>query len=70
MFVEKALRIHGDKYDYSKTVYVNSDSKIIIICKKHGEFVQIPRSHLSGDGCAKCSYVNLSKKILLLQKNS
>lgn len=33
MFVEKAIRIHGDKYDYSKAVYVNSDSKIIIICK-------------------------------------
>jgi hypothetical protein len=40
MFIEKAIRIHGDKYDYTKAVYVNSNSKIIIICKKHGEFEQ------------------------------
>lgn len=61
-FIEKAKIVHGDIYDYSKFEYFNCYKRGIIICKKHGEFIQIPRSHLKGDGCAKCSYVNLSKK--------
>ena len=35
-FIEKARKIHGDKYDYSKVNYVNNRVKIIIICPKHG----------------------------------
>lgn len=61
-FIEKAKIVHGDIYDYSKFEYFNCYKRGIIICKKHGEFIQIPRSHLKGHGCAKCSYVNLSKK--------
>ena len=34
--------------------YTNSKTPIIIICPKHGEFVQIPNSHLQGRGCPKC----------------
>jgi hypothetical protein len=60
MFVEKAIRIHGDKYDYSKAVYVNSDSKIIIICKKHGGFEQNAKNHLKGKGCSKCAGKNMT----------
>ena len=53
-FIKKAIKIHGDKYDYSKVNYKNADSKIKIICKKHGEFLQTPHSHLYGNGCIKC----------------
>ena len=53
-FVEKATSIHGDKYDYSKTKYVNARSEVIIICKKHGEFKQRPTYHLNGNGCQAC----------------
>lgn len=53
-FHDKAINLHGDKYDYSKTNYVNNYTKIVIICKKHGEFLQIPCSHLQGSGCDKC----------------
>lgn len=35
-FVSKAKLVHGDKYDYSKTVYLGSKSKIKIICPIHG----------------------------------
>ena len=45
----------GDKYDYSKVKYVNSYTKVCIICKEHGEFWQTPGSHLNGSGCKKCS---------------
>ena len=53
-FIEKARKVHGDKYDYSKVVYVNALTKVKIICKMHGEFEQVPSYHLSGNGCQKC----------------
>ena len=54
-FIEKATKIHGDHYDYSKTNCVNTTNKVTIICKKHGEFQQRPSTHLSGFGCNICS---------------
>jgi very-short-patch-repair endonuclease len=54
-FIKEARQIHGDKYDYSKVDYKNSSTKIIIICKEHGEIEQVPSSHLSGQGCYKCA---------------
>ena len=53
-FIEKAKLIHGDKYDYSKSIYTFSRDKLTIICLKHGEFVQNANNHLSGKGCNKC----------------
>lgn len=53
-FIEKAKKIHGDKYDYSKVEYINSYTPICIICPEHGEFYQIPHTHLTGKGCKKC----------------
>ena len=53
-FIQKAKAVHGDKYDYSKVEYAGSKTKVCIICKKHGEFWQIPSSHLKGHGCVKC----------------
>lgn len=44
-FIEKAREVHGDKYDYSKAVYINAKTKICIICPKHGEFWQTPDKH-------------------------
>lgn len=47
-FIERAKRIHGDKYDYSKVDYKNSTTKVYIICKEggHGEFYQTVSSHV------------------------
>lgn len=54
-FLTRARTIHGDKYDYSKVRYVNSTTKVCIICLKHGEFWQTPSSHISAkQGCQKC----------------
>jgi len=55
-FISKAIDIHGDKYDYSKVVYVKAIDKVKIVCSVHGEFLQIPASHLSGCGCTQCYY--------------
>jgi len=56
-FKNKAILIHGDKYDYSKTTYLNERTKLTISCKKHGNFSQLPKGHLRGFGCPICSNV-------------
>lgn len=59
-FVSAARVIHQDYYDYSKVQYVNSQTKVIITCPTHGDFKQIPNSHLSGSGCPSCNKVGFS----------
>lgn len=54
-FIEKAKATHGNKYDYSKTEYINMRTKVKIVCKEHGEFTQIAYSHTGGRGCQKCA---------------
>ena len=54
-FIEKAKSTHGNKYDYSITKYVCSNTKVKIICQIHGEFEQIPTDHLSKKGCPDCA---------------
>ena len=56
-FIIKAKKIHGDEYNYSKINYVNQKIKIVITCKKHGDFLQQPSNHLLGKGCLKCGRV-------------
>lgn len=81
-FIERARKVHGNKYDYSKVKYVNYKSHITIICQKHGEFTQTPKVHLIGCGCQKCglsrfheevySYVSsiYDKRILINDRSS
>jgi hypothetical protein len=59
-FIDNAIKIHGDRYNYSKSDYIHSHSEIIIICKIHGEFNQVASYHLQGSGCKKCQYDNSS----------
>lgn len=59
-FISNSIKIHNNQYFYGKSIYVNSNSKIIITCKKHGDFSQRAGSHLSGNGCPKC-YKNTLK---------
>ena len=60
-FIEEARKVHGDKYDYSNSVYEGKDIKLKIICRKHGEFWQTPANHIRGkQGCPKCKYEKLS----------
>lgn len=54
LFLKRSYDIHGDKYDYSQVVYVNTKTKVKIICPKHGVFEQIPEKHMSGQGCPMC----------------
>ena len=54
-FIVKARLIHGDLYDYSKTIYQGKRKSIVITCNKHGDFKQIANNHLNGKICKECS---------------
>lgn len=54
-FIEKSINVHGNIYDYSKSVYVDALTKIEIGCNIHGYFMQLPHNHISGRGCSLCS---------------
>lgn len=60
-FLQEAHKVHGDRYDYSKTKYHGAGIKVCIICKNHGEFWQLPSNHLKGHGCIKCSIEKSTK---------
>jgi G:T-mismatch repair DNA endonuclease (very short patch repair protein) len=58
-FIKQAISFHGTIYDYSLVNYVNTDTKIDIICPSHGIFQQLPWGHLKY-GCRSCN-VHTSK---------
>ena len=71
-FIERAKKVHGDKYDYSKVDYINAKTEVCIICPIHGEFWQKPDKHLCGHNCPKChpyskkstnKFIELARKI-------
>ena len=54
-FVERARKVHGDKYDYSMVEYLEMLNNIKVICPQHGEFEQRAFLHLKGQGCNDCA---------------
>lgn len=58
-FIKKSKEVHGEKYDYSESIYQKSSSPTLIICPKHGLFSQKAGSHLAGHGCSHCGQNNL-----------
>lgn len=61
-FIAKAEAVHGKKYDYSNVVYRSNWEKVIIKCRVHGDFTQIPYEHYTGSNCPKCSNLRLTNK--------
>ena len=61
-FVERARKVHGERYDYSLVDYRSSQTKVTIICPNHGQFEQIPNKHLSGAHCRRCAHLRLGSK--------
>jgi hypothetical protein len=65
-FIEKAIKIHGDKFDYSKVNYINSKTKINIKCNKcYYLFKQKPSNHLNGQGCPVCAGLKIDTLIFI-----
>lgn len=53
--IDRFKSVHGKKFDYTLVEYDGMNTKVIIVCPKHGRFKQVPGSHLTGRGCSKCS---------------
>jgi len=53
-FIRKATILHGNRYNYSKVMYVRVDYDVEIICYRHGSFFQTPDAHLHSNGCFEC----------------
>ena len=69
IFIKNAMKIHGNKYDYSKVDLEHRDEKgrVCIICPKHGKFWQRPSCHTTmKQGCQKCK----GEKSSLLQRSN
>jgi len=69
-FIRRSQEIHKEedgspKYDYTESEYINGSTKIKIICKVHGSFLQNPHDHLAGKGCSKCGFIESSQKAVL-----
>lgn len=62
-FIQRAKKIHGDKYDYTNTVYTGYHDQCVIFCTTHGDFPQEASNHLKGCGCPFCGKAKTSKKI-------
>lgn len=60
-FIEKARKIHGNKYIYDKVEYKNNSTDVIITCPIHGDFKQVPHNHLQGKGCPLCNESHLEE---------
>ena len=63
-FIGNAHKVHGEKYDLSKVVYVNSHTKVEIVCPKHGSFWTTPTSFVSRkSGCPICNNSHLEDEL-------
>ena len=62
-FIEKATKVHNNKFDYSLVEYTNSRIRIKIICPIHGVFEQVPHDHITGRGCALCGRVGFKSNL-------
>lgn len=54
-FILKAGQVHGKKYTYTKSIYLDSITTLVITCPEHGDFEQQPANHLGGKGCKNCA---------------
>lgn len=63
-FLQKAIKIHGNKYDYSNIIYTDMTTPIEILCKEHGTFTMLPSNHVDQkQGCRTCGYNKLSENM-------
>jgi len=69
-FVKIANKVHKNKYDYSLVDYMNSKTKVKIICPVHGVFKQTPSKHLNGRGCQKCGGSNKKNTDIFIEEST
>lgn len=67
-FIERSRNFHDNKYDYSLINYINSYTKVKIICPIHGIFEQPPSGHMRF-GCSLCANKLNSSKVKKTSKS-
>jgi len=65
--IEKFKKIHGNKYDYSLVNYIDSKTKIQVVCNLHGIFNITPANHINNKGCKLCGNILGGQKQTLSQ---
>jgi hypothetical protein len=68
VFIERAIKIHGNRYDYTNVTYSKLDSKVSILCITHGMFLQNAADHLNGNGCPGCGGNRKMDKVVFAEK--
>lgn len=63
-FIKKAKKVHGKKYTYQKSSYKNNATPILITCREHGDFEQLPKHHLVGKGCPSCNSTSSGESMI------
>lgn len=66
-FIEKCRRTHGDKYEYSNTLYINTHTKVIVTCPTHGDFIVVAGMHQRRTGCPSCN-INYSRGNFMIKQ--
>ena len=69
--IKNFIKVHKDEYDYSLVNFINTKTKVKIICKKHGIFEQRPNDHSQGQKCPKCNgrNIKLTKEEIINKSN-
>ena len=63
-FIAKAKEVHGDRFDYSQTKYIDTKTPVTIVCSEHGTFQMLPHNHLKGQGCPKCTFTRSTEDFI------
>ncbi len=61
-FIERAIAVHGERYNYDSAVYRGVKHPVEIECKLHGVFSQVASTHLAGSGCRSCALFSAKEK--------
>ena len=67
-FITKAIKIHGNKYNYTSVNYTTTNTPVVITCPTHGDFIQTPAMHLSGRGCRRCASITCTEDFIAKSK--
>lgn len=69
-FISKSIKIHGQKYNYEESIYIDGTKKVKIFCNFHKEyFYQLPNHHFNGQGCRKCGSIKTGLSRLLSKES-
>jgi hypothetical protein len=68
-FIRRSNIIHNNKFDYSKSIYINQKTNLTVTCPVHGDILVRPDRHLSGNECFKCANRYMSNTEEFIKKS-